>query len=121
MRRPKGGTKEEEGFRLYNPYKTLHENLPNHYLFKLPTSPELLFPEVSLKHRHAFDENIFFYTGAGYVFGALSGGVKGFVDSVRSFERGDTTKLRVTRLLSESGSAGRRVGICLVMIALCRL
>ncbi|KAK1304482.1 Mitochondrial import inner membrane translocase subunit TIM23-2 [Acorus calamus] len=116
MEDPRDG--HDEGGRFYNPYEHLSPDFPIHNLYRLPTSPEFLFQEESLKRHRSVGENITYYTGCGYLGGSISGGAKGVVDGVRSFEHGDTAKLRVTRLLNATGSTGRRVGNRLGIIGL---
>ncbi|XP_050384359.1 mitochondrial import inner membrane translocase subunit TIM23-2-like [Argentina anserina] len=91
--------------RLYNPYQDLQVPIQN--LYKLPTSPEFLFVEEARRQRRSWGENLTFYTGCTYLAGALGGGSAGFVSGVRSFEAGDTSKLKVTRILNSSGHTGR--------------
>lgn len=99
--------------RFYNPYKDLEISSRN--LYQLPTSPEFLFDEEALRKRRSWGENLTFYTGCGYLGGSIAGAGVGLVEGVRSFESGDTTKLRVNRILNSSGHSGRtwgnRVGI----------
>ncbi|KAI4369437.1 hypothetical protein MLD38_017874 [Melastoma candidum] len=94
--------------RQYHPYQDL--KVPINNLYTLPTSPEYLFHEEELHQHRSWGENLQFYTGSAYLFGALSGGIKGTVDGVRSAEPGDSLKLRVNRVLNESGKMGRRWG-----------
>lgn len=94
--------------RLYNPYKD--SKLPIQTLYNLPTSPEFLFQEESLVLRRSWGENLTYYTGCGYLSGAVVGAGKGFFDGVKAFERGDTLKLRVNRILNASGAAGHKFG-----------
>nr|GEV01652.1 mitochondrial import inner membrane translocase subunit TIM23-1-like [Tanacetum cinerariifolium] len=61
--------------RLYNPYQDL--NLPTQTLYKLPTSPEYLFQEESIAQRRSWGENLTYYTGIGYLSGAVIGAGKG--------------------------------------------
>ncbi|KAG9146824.1 hypothetical protein Leryth_005139, partial [Lithospermum erythrorhizon] len=94
--------------RLYNPYQDL--KIPSESLYKLPTSPEFLFLEESIKKRRSWGENLTYYTGIGYLGGALIGGSKGFLDGVKAIEKTDTLKLKVNRMLNGSGHVGRVVG-----------
>ncbi|KAI4329128.1 hypothetical protein L6164_021426 [Bauhinia variegata] len=102
--------------RLYNPYKDLEVPIRN--LYQLPTSPEYLFAEEASRKRRSWGENLTFYTGCGYLSGALAGAGVGLVDGVKSFESGDTTKLRINRVLNSSGHAGRAWGNRLGIIGL---
>ncbi|CAI8607957.1 unnamed protein product [Vicia faba] len=105
--------------RFYNPYKDLE--VPSRNLYQLPTSPEFLFDEEALRKRRSWGENLTFYTGCGYLGGSIAGAGVGLVNGVRSFESGDTMKLRVNRILNSSGHSGRtwgnRVGIIGLMYA----
>lgn len=94
--------------RLYNPYQDLQ--VPIQTLYKLPTSPEFLFQEEAVAQRRSWGENLTYYTGITYLGGATVGAAKGFVDGVRAVEPGDTTKLKVNRILNGSGHAGRKFG-----------
>lgn len=94
--------------RLYHPYQDLQ--VPIQTLYQLPTRPEYLFQEESLRQRRSWGENITYYTGCGYLAGAVAGAGKGFVDGVKASEPGDTMKLRINRILNGSGQAGRKFG-----------
>lgn len=94
--------------RLYNPYQDLQISAQK--LYQLPTQPEYLFQEESVRQHRSWGENLTYYTGCGYLAGAISGAGKGFVSGVRAFEQGDTLKLRVNRVLNASGLNGRQWG-----------
>ncbi|KAL6972687.1 hypothetical protein U1Q18_026860 [Sarracenia purpurea var. burkii] len=94
--------------RLYNPYQDLQVPIQN--LYKLPTSPEFLFQEESVAQRRSWGENLTYYTGIGYLGGAIAGAGKGLVEGVKASEPGDTMKLRVNRILNASGHTGRKFG-----------
>lgn len=102
--------------RPYNPYKDLEVPIRN--LYQLPTSPEHLFVEEAVRKHRSWGENLTFYTGCGYLGGAVAGAGVGFVEGVKSFEKGDTMKLRVNRILNSSGHAGRTWGNRIGVIAL---
>ncbi|CAN6570946.1 unnamed protein product [Malus baccata var. baccata] len=102
--------------RLYNPYQDLQ--VPMRNLYQLPTSPEFLFVEEAKRQRRSWGENLTFYTGCSYLGGAIGGGGAGLVSGVRSFESGDTTKLRINRVLNSSGHTGRVWGNRLGVIGL---
>ncbi|KAJ8755801.1 hypothetical protein K2173_024346 [Erythroxylum novogranatense] len=99
--------------RLYNPYQDL--NLPAHSLYNLPTSPEYLFTEESFRQRRSWGENLTFYTGSAYLTASVGGASVGLFSAIRSFEPGDTLKLKVNRILNSSGHSGRfwgnRIGV----------
>ncbi|GMH22041.1 hypothetical protein Nepgr_023884 [Nepenthes gracilis] len=94
--------------RLYSPYQDLQ--IPYQTLYEIPTRPEYLFQEESLRQRRSWGENLTFYTGCGYLGGAVCGTGKGLVEGVKAFEQGDTMKLRINRILNASGHAGRKLG-----------
>ncbi|KAI3904621.1 hypothetical protein MKW98_014801 [Papaver atlanticum] len=94
--------------KLYNPYKDLQ--LPMQQLYKLPTSPEFLFQEESVALRRSWGENLTYYTGSGYLSGAIFGAGKGFIEGVKASEQGDTLKLKINRILNASGHSGRKIG-----------
>ncbi|KAI3916465.1 hypothetical protein MKW92_005922 [Papaver armeniacum] len=97
--------KSHDGTRMYNPYGEQF-NGPARYLYSLPTSPEILFEEKG----RAWNENLVFYTGAGYVLGGISGALKGTVDGLKSAEAGETIKLRTNRVLNGGGHTSRKFG-----------
>ncbi|KAH7867549.1 hypothetical protein Vadar_034766 [Vaccinium darrowii] len=105
---PKDNNDDHNNLRLYNPYQDLQ--IPIQTLYKLPTSPEFLFNEESLSQRRSWSENLTYYTGGCYLAGSLAGAGKGLVAGVRASEPGDTMKLRVNRILNESGHTGRKFG-----------
>ncbi|KAF7051766.1 hypothetical protein CFC21_059972 [Triticum aestivum] len=111
-------TTDGSGRRLYNPYQDL--NIPTAYknLYDLPTSPEFLFQEEALVQRRSWGENLTYYTGVGYLSGAVAGAAVGLREAAHAAERGDTAKIRANRLLNSCGSAGRRVGNRLGVIGL---
>ncbi|GAB4842585.1 hypothetical protein Ancab_012561 [Ancistrocladus abbreviatus] len=94
--------------RLYSPYQDLQ--IPYQTLYQLPTRPEYLFQEESLRQRRSWGENLTYYTGCGYLTGATVGAGKGFVEGVKASEHGDTLKLRINRILNASGHSGRKLG-----------
>ncbi|PWA42585.1 Mitochondrial inner membrane translocase subunit Tim17/Tim22/Tim23/peroxisomal protein PMP24 [Artemisia annua] len=98
----------ERNRRLYNPYQDL--NLPTQTLYKLSTSPEYLFQEESIAQRRSWGENLTYYTGIGYLSGAVFGARKGSIEGVKAFEIGDTLKLRVNRVLNAGSLSGRMIG-----------
>lgn len=98
----------DPSLRLYHPYQNLQ--VPIQTLYQLPTRPEYLFQEESLRQRRSWGENITYYTGCGYLAGAAAGAGKGFLDGVKASEPGDTIKLRINRILNASGQAGRTLG-----------
>ncbi|RVW54142.1 Mitochondrial import inner membrane translocase subunit TIM23-1 [Vitis vinifera] len=86
--------------RVYHPYQDLQVPIQN--LYNLPTSPEYLFDEESLHQRRSWSENLQYYTGSGYLSGAIIGGAKGSIE-------GSGRRRPATRSNSEStGSQLRR-------------
>ncbi|CAM6117040.1 unnamed protein product [Calypogeia fissa] len=113
---------EERGSgRFYNPYADLYgasdlKSLEN--LYQLPATPEFLFTEEAAVQRRNWSDNLTYYTGCGYLSGAVLGGAKGLVEGIHSREDGDTTKLRVNRVLNASGHRGRTFGNTLGILGL---
>ncbi|XP_010537579.1 PREDICTED: mitochondrial import inner membrane translocase subunit TIM23-2 [Tarenaya hassleriana] len=108
----------DQSTRLYNPYQNYELPVKAQYLYKLPTSPEFLFTEESLRQRRSWGENLTFYTGTAYLGGSIAGASTGFYSAVRNFESGDTTKLKINRILNSSGQSGRAWGNRLGVIGL---
>ncbi|GJN30074.1 hypothetical protein PR202_gb18352 [Eleusine coracana subsp. coracana] len=108
--------RDESGRRLYSPYQDL--NIPYKQLYDLPTSPEFLFQEEAIAQRRSWGENLTYYTGIGYLSGAVGGAALGLRDAVRGAEPGETAKIRANRVLNSCGSSGRRVGNTLGIIGL---
>ncbi|KAF2559841.1 hypothetical protein F2Q68_00013583 [Brassica cretica] len=103
-------TNHDESTRLYHPYQSYELPINAQHLYKLPTSPEYLFTEESLKKRRSWGENLTFYAGTCYLGGSVAGAAAGVISGVKSFEYGDTTKLKINRILNSSGHAGRSLG-----------
>ncbi|XP_047342169.1 mitochondrial import inner membrane translocase subunit TIM23-1-like [Impatiens glandulifera] len=101
-------SEKKPSYRQYHPYQDMQ--IPIHNLYNLPTSPELVFSEEATKQRRSWSENLTFYTGCGYLAGAIGGGVKGSVEGFRAAESGETLKLRINRVLNSGGHTGRRFG-----------
>lgn len=108
--------------RFHNPYADFHGTAFDprsvNTLYRLPSSPEFLFPEEAAVQRRNWSENLTYYTGCGYLSGALIGGGLGVVDGIRASEDGDTLKLRVNRVLNASGHRGRNYGNKLGVVGL---
>ncbi|KAI8019330.1 Mitochondrial import inner membrane translocase subunit TIM23-2 [Camellia lanceoleosa] len=66
--------------------------------------------EEAIAQRRSWGENLTYYTGIGYLGGAVTGAGKGIVEGVKASEAGDTMKLRVNRILNASGHTGRKFG-----------
>eukprot|EP00270_Netrium_digitus_P020860 TRINITY_DN8705_c0_g1_i2.p1 TRINITY_DN8705_c0_g1~~TRINITY_DN8705_c0_g1_i2.p1 ORF type:complete len:194 (+),score=15.76 TRINITY_DN8705_c0_g1_i2:255-836(+) len=115
------GARMESGGRLYNPYADLYPSLdPKSMegLYRLPTVPEYVFSEEAATHRRSFGDNLTFFTGCGYLIGAVAGGSFGLVEGVRLQEPGDTWKLRVNRVLNATGHRGRAAGNAMGVLGL---
>eukprot|EP00891_Asterochloris_glomerata_P007775 jgi/Astpho2/7775/fgenesh1_pg.00117_%23_6_t len=114
----------EEAVRFYNPYEGLSRALDSRGsikgTYKLPQHPEFLFSEEATVHRRSWTENLTYYTGTGYLSGALLGGGQGIIAAARTRpEIGpDTMRLRVNRLLNMSGTRGRTAGNALGVLGL---
>ncbi|XP_009149207.1 mitochondrial import inner membrane translocase subunit TIM23-1 [Brassica rapa] len=101
---------DDESTRLYHPYQSYELPIKAQHLYKLPTSPEYLFTEESLKKRRSWGENLTFYAGTAYLGGSVAGAASGVISGVKSFEYGDTAKLKINRVLNSSGHKGRSLG-----------
>ncbi|KAK6911418.1 hypothetical protein RJ641_023511 [Dillenia turbinata] len=102
--------------RLYHPYQDLKVPIQN--LYNLPTSPEYLFHEEAQVQRRTWGQNLQYYTGIGYLSGAVIGGAKGSIEGIRAAEAGDTMKLRINRVLNSGGHMGRKYGNSLGVVGL---
>ncbi|KAL1211646.1 Mitochondrial import inner membrane translocase subunit TIM23-3 [Cardamine amara subsp. amara] len=107
---------QHQRYRQYNPYQQV--NLPYRKLYDLPTSPEFLFEEEAKKTRLSWGENLTFFTGWGYLSGAVLGAAKGSIDGLRTAERGESLKIRANRVLNSGGLVARRGGNCLGSLGL---
>lgn len=113
----------EEG-RLYNPYEGLNTAVDPRVLrnvYKLPSQPEFLFSEEASVHKRSWSENLAYYTGTGYLTGAVLGGGRGALEAVKgspALPAADSTRLRVNRLLNVSGRTGRTAGNALGILGL---
>ncbi|XP_052194053.1 mitochondrial import inner membrane translocase subunit TIM23-2 isoform X2 [Diospyros lotus] len=103
--------------RQYHPYQG-HLDIPIQSLYNLPTSPEYLFHEEAAAQRRSWGENLQYYTGCGYLSGAVMGAAKGSLEGLSAAEPGDTLKLRLNRVLNSGGQTGRRFGNSLGVVGL---
>lgn len=114
-------TTSEEGGRLYNPYADLYTGIDAgqfEKLYRLPETPEFLFSEEATFQRRSFGDNLTYYTGCGWLFGAVYGGSRGLVEGIRLREEADTTKIRINRILNSSGLRGRMAANTLGVLGL---
>jgi import inner membrane translocase subunit TIM23 len=102
--------------RLYSPYAGLAGTFDptiSRALMELPDAPEFVFSEEATMHRRTWSENLTYVTGVAYVAGALAGGAYGATRGVQAplaAAAGESTKLRLNRVLNSSGKAGRTLG-----------
>lgn len=90
--------------------------------FVLPDRPEFLFDEEASVHTRSWSENLTYYTGVGYLSGALLGGARGGYGALSTplavTAGADSSRLRVNALLNGSGRAGRTSGNALGALGL---
>lgn len=90
--------------------------------FRLPQQPEFLFIEDATVHTRSWSENLSYYTGAGYLAGAMAGGGRGAFQALSTplavDGAGATQRLRLNQLLNTSGKLGRANGAlpCLFLL-----
>ncbi|KAK9816821.1 hypothetical protein WJX72_005370 [[Myrmecia] bisecta] len=110
--------------RVYNPYEGINNAIAGQsgkFVYKLPKQPEFLFSEEATVHKRSWSENLTYYTGTGYLSGAILGGASGAVTAMRSSPQLDvapTARLRLNRLLNVSGRSGRQAGNALGVLGL---
>lgn len=110
---------------LYNPYEGLGSALDRRDArgsFRISKQPEFLFSEEALVHRRSWSENLTYYTGMGYLAGALLGGGRGAVQALSTPVAlagvESSQRLRLNQLLNTSGKMGRGAGNALGVLGL---
>ncbi|KAK7811908.1 mitochondrial import inner membrane translocase subunit tim23-1, partial [Quercus suber] len=86
-------------------------SIPIRNIYQLPTAPQYLFDEEARRSHRNLSDNLTFFTGCSYLLEALGGGAPGLIAEVKSFEPGDTTKLRANRVLQPSDLGFLKVGL----------
>lgn len=108
--------KPSDSSRLYNPYqglKTIDPRAQTQKQFRIPTQAEFVFQEEAVAKRRSYGENMAYYTGIGYLGGAVAGGSVGLAQSF--LHRSDvppatSRRLMINRLLNSTGQTGRLAG-----------
>jgi hypothetical protein len=103
----------EDTGKMYNPYAGLrHVGTGVHPAFRISSQPEFVFQEDASIRRRGFGENLAYYTGAGYLSGAVGGGAVGLAQGISNKPEGVpmTRRLLLNRLLNSTGQTGRMVG-----------
>nr|POF09566.1 mitochondrial import inner membrane translocase subunit tim23-1 [Quercus suber] len=85
-----------------DPYQGIQVSIPVRNIYQLPTAPQYLFDEEARRSRRNLSDNLNFFTGCGYLLGALGGGASGLIAGVKSFKPSDTAKLRANWVLQPS-------------------
>nr|POE70170.1 mitochondrial import inner membrane translocase subunit tim23-1 [Quercus suber] len=96
--------------RIY-PYQGIQVSIPVRNIYQLPTAPQYLFDEEARRSRRNLSDNLTFFTGCGYLLGALGGGASGLIAGVKSFKPGDTAKLRANWVLQPSDLGFLEMGL----------
>lgn len=92
--------------------------------FRLPKEPEFLFSEEATVHRRSWSENLTYYTGTGYLVGAILGGGAGAYQAITAPITLATAtgipsqRLRLNQLLNTSGKFGRTAGNSMGVVGL---
>lgn len=91
--------------------------------FRLPKEPEFLFKEEATVHQRSWSENLTYYTGSGYLIGAIAGGGAGAYRAISApvslTPAGlPSQRLRINQLLNTSGKLGRSAGNSLGVVGL---
>jgi import inner membrane translocase subunit TIM23 len=85
-----------------------------HAAFRISKQPEFLFSEEAMVHKRSWSENLTYYTGLGYLSGAILGGARGAAQALSApvaLAGVETSqRLRLNQLLNTSGKMGRTAG-----------
>ena len=104
---------------MYNPYAGLHNVNPRvNRSFQISRQPEFVFQEEAAVRRRGFGENLGFYTGSGYLSGAVVGGVVGLTQATLLGQGAaaaaapplQSRRLLLNKLLNAGGQTGRLAG-----------
>ena len=102
---------------MYNPYAGLQHVPRGNRSFRVSSEPEFVFQEEAAVRRRGFGENLGFYTGTGYLGGAVAGGALGLAQATFLTQPGQpaapklqSRRLMLNRVLNSSGQAGRLAG-----------
>ncbi|KAF9625606.1 hypothetical protein IFM89_024379 [Coptis chinensis] len=79
---------------------------------------DFLFQEEAGIQRRSWGENVTYYAGSGYLTGILLGGSRGIYEGIKSGEKGESRKIRVSRILNSTGARGSKLGNSLAALGL---
>ncbi|GMH38289.1 hypothetical protein BSKO_06173 [Bryopsis sp. KO-2023] len=105
--------------KFYDPYAGISAAIKLNNGFRLPEEPEFLFVEDT-KKRRSVGENLCYYTGVGYLGGALAGGAYGMgqLMTSKSEVQIESRRVLINRFLNTTGQAGRKSGNALGTLGL---
>ena len=109
---------DKDASMMYNPYAGLqHSNPRASKAFRVSSQPEFVFQEEAKVRRRGMGENLGFYTGTGYLSGAVAGGALGLAQAtflqkpdVAAAPPLQSRRLMLNRVLNASGQTGRYAG-----------
>ena len=113
------GKPKTDAATMYNPYAGLQNYTPRqNRSFRVASQPEFVFQEEANVRRRGFGENLGFYTGTGYLSGAVTGGALGLAQATflsggpaaAAPQLAQTRRLMLNRVLNSSGQTGRTAG-----------